>query len=100
MSKSIIQPNKDKCYICGQNGGYWGLDEHHVFSGANRKKSEQYGLKVYLCHDQCHLNGVHRKAELNRWLRDNVQRKAMKHYGWTVDDFRRIFGKNYLKEKQ
>ena len=96
--KSIIQPEKDKCYICGQNGGYWGLDEHHVFSGANRKKSEKYGLKVYLCHDRCHLNGVHKKADLNRWLRARAQKIAMNHYGWSVEDFIKIFGKNYLEE--
>ena len=98
--KSIIQPNKDKCYICGQNGGYWGLDEHHVFSGANKKKSERYGLKVYLCHDKCHLNGVHKNAKLNRWLRSKAQQIAMKHYRWSVDEFRAIFGKNYSEDEQ
>ena len=98
MAKSIIQTDKTYCYICGKNAyaDYWGLDEHHVYSGANRKKSERYGLKVYLCHNSCHLYGVHKNAELNRQLRADVQRKAMEHYGWTTEEFIKLFGKNYI----
>lgn len=98
MAISIIQTDKTRCYICGKNANadYWGLDEHHVFSGANRKKSERYGLKVYLCHTSCHLYGVHKNAKLNRQLRANVQKKAMEHFGWTTEDFIKIFGKNYI----
>ena len=97
IAKSIIQPEKDRCYLCGGNGGYFGLDEHHVFNGtANRKLSEKYGLKVYLCHDSCHLNGVHHNAELNNQLKAKVQEKAMKHYGWSTEEFIKIFGRNYL----
>lgn len=96
--KSIIQKDKDHCYICGRNSraDYWGLDEHHVFMGANRKNSEKYGLKVYICHDKCHLSGVHKNAELCRKLQRKVQRIAMKHYGWSTEDFISIFHKNYL----
>lgn len=98
--KSIIQAERDRCYICGGLGGYWGLDEHHVFGGfANRKLSEKYGLKVYLCHEKCHETGeeaVHNNAEVDRALKATVQKIAMRHYGWTVDQFIKIFGKNYL----
>lgn len=99
MAKSIIQTDKTHCYICGRNShaDYWGLDEHHVFFGlANRKKSEKYGLKVYICHDRCHLGGVHKDAELNQALQSKVQKIAMKHYKWSVEDFRAIFGKSYI----
>ena len=68
----------------------------NVFGGANRKLSEKYGLKVYLHHSTCHLYGVHQNAELNREIKANVQKIAMEHYGWSVDEFRRIFGKNYI----
>ena len=96
--KSIIQPNKDKCFVCGKNShaDYYGLDEHHVYPGANRKASEAYGLKVYLCHDSCHLNGVHQNAELNRSVQRKVQKIAMAHYGWTLEDWRDRFGRNFL----
>ena len=94
--KSIIQTDKETCYICGRNSNFEPLDEHHVFFGtANRKKSEQYGLKVYIHHWACHLNGVHKNAELNRALQAKVQEIAMQHYGWTVEDFISIFGRNY-----
>lgn len=97
--KSIIQTDREKCYICGRNAhaDYWGLDEHHVFGGyGNRDLSEKYGLKVYICHDRCHLNGVHKNAKLNQALQASVQKKAMKHYGWGVEDFIKIFGKSYI----
>lgn len=99
MMKSIIQADREHCFICGRNNraDYWGLDEHHVYGGALRKKSEQYGLKVYICHDRCHLNGVHKDAGLNRTVQAIVQKRAMQHYGWSIDNFRNIFGRNYIE---
>ena len=95
--KSIIQTDKTYCYICGMNNHVEPLDEHHVFFGtANRKKSEQWGLKVYIHHWKCHLNGVHADIDLDLALKERVQRIAMEHYGWNVDDFRAIFGKSYI----
>lgn len=96
MAKSILQAEKDECFICGSR--LW-LEEHHVFGGVGRRKlSEKYGLKVYLCH--YHHNeppmGVHHNAKIREALQRYAQTKAMHHYGWTVDDFRNIFGKNYL----
>ena len=95
MAKSIMQVDNHSCCICG--GHSW-IEEHHVFGGANRKLSEKYGLKVYLCH-WCHNeppNGVHHNSENRQTLQRRAQENAMNHYGWTEDDFRRIFGKNYL----
>ena len=93
--ESIIQKEK-KCFVCGKNGGYWGLDRHHCFGASSRKKSEQYGLVVWLCHDECHLNGVHKDAKLNRMVQAKAQEIAMEHYGWTTEEFIRIFRKNYI----
>lgn len=75
------------------------LDAHHIYGGSNRKKSEQYGLKVYIHHNKCHIFGagsVHQNALVNKGLKAVAQKKAMEYYGWTVDEFRAIFGKNYL----
>lgn len=97
---SIIQKDKTHCFLCGRNSNFEPLDEHHVFYGtANRKKSEKYGLKVYIHHNSCHIfgkNSVHRNAGVDRALKEVVQKRAMQHYGWTVQDFIRIFGRNYL----
>lgn len=31
-----------------------------------------------------------------QWLHEQGQWKAMEENGWTVEEFRQIFGKNYL----
>lgn len=88
-----------KCWLCGAYGHREPLDRHHIFGGNNRKKSEQYGLVVDLCHGSCHIFGkgaVHNNAILMQKLHEYGQKKAMEEQGWTVDDFRREFGKNYL----
>ena len=93
--KSIIQKDDTKCFIC--HSRQW-LEWHHIFGGALRSKSEQYGLKVRLCH-YCHNEpprGVHQNREIRRKLQSFAQKKAMKHYGWSVEDFRREFYKSYI----
>ena len=88
------------CWLCGRNGANDPLDRHHIFGGANRDKSEKYGLVVYLCHSRCHIFGkyaVHRCAATMQQLREHGQRKAMEENNWTVNDFVSIFGKNYLE---
>lgn len=88
-----------KCWLCGRNGSVDPLDKHHIFCGANRKKSEKYGLWVYLCHDRCHIFGpdsVHQNKETMDRLHKYGQRRAMQENGWTIDDFIKKFGKNYI----
>lgn len=90
-----------KCFLCGRNGAQDPLDRHHIIGGAYRKKSEKYGLVVYLCHDRCHEFGrkaVHKNASVMRQLRRYGQLKAMREQGWTEADFIREFGKSYLEE--
>lgn len=88
-----------RCFLCGRNGASDPLDLHHIFPGPYRKKSEKYGLVVYLCHNRCHIfakTAVHRNGNQMRLLRRYGQLKAMREQGWTEDDFRREFGKSYL----
>jgi hypothetical protein len=96
---SIIQKDRECCFLCGMNANLEPLDEHHVFFGPNRKNSEKYGLKVYLHHNRCHIFGarsVHQNAKVDKAIKRVVQKRAMKHYGWTIEQFREIFGKNYI----
>ena len=72
------------------------MDRHEVFGGAYRAKSKRLGLWVHLCHDDCHLNGVHKSSHIAEGLKAEAQICAMKKYGWTEDEFRQQFGKNYL----
>ena len=92
---TIITKEHNRCYMCGS---YRWLEWHHIFGASNRKKSTKYGLVVPLCR-WCHNeppNGVHFNAVLNQKLKAKAQKIAMKHYGWTVEQFRDVFGKNYL----
>ena len=69
-----------------------------VFGGALRKKSDKMGLVVFLHHNKCHLNGVHKDAKLNRKLQAYAQKKAMAMYEWDIAEFIKEFYKNYLEE--
>ena len=82
-------------YLSGRTG--W-IETHHVFNGANRKLSEKYGLCVYLTHDEHNEPpyGVHFNKTVREKLQAEVQQIAMDRYGWTVEDFIEIFGRNYL----
>lgn len=90
-----------KCSVCGQME-FWNdpLDKHHVFGGANRKNSEREGLVVYLHHFSCHESGpnaVHMNREIDLRLKRAAEKAWLKaNDGATIEDFRLIFGKNYL----
>ena len=76
------------------------LEEHHVIFGtANRRLSEQYGLKVYLCPDHHRLGAmaVHRNAEVAEILIKAAQIAFMRKY--SLDQFIATFGKNYLDDE-
>ena len=91
---SIMQEDRDGCFRCGRQAEK--LDRHEVFGGANRQKSKALGLWVLLCHNTCHLGCVHKDAAESLRLKKKAQRIAMKHYGWSADDFISIIGRNYL----
>ncbi len=89
------------CWLCGANGYSDPLDKHHIFGGANRKKSERMGLYVYLCHDRCHIFGrysAHQNKDTMLKLHQYGQRKAMEENGWDTYRFIAEFGKNYIWE--
>ena len=79
MSKSIVQREKE-CYICRYLAGeqeYYGelpstgLHRHHIMFGtANRKKSERYGLWIYLCvaHHEYGPDAVHSNRDVRIFL--------------------------------
>lgn len=94
-SPSIIPfHSSTQCWLCDCNGR-GKMDRHEVFGGAYRAKSKRLGLWVHLCHDDCHLNGVHKSARTAEFLKAEAQYHAMKEFGWTTEDFIREFGKNY-----
>lgn len=98
--KSIMQDKQaHTCYLCMMLHSDFTekqTQEHHVIFGtANRKLSEKYGLKVYLCleHHETGREAVHRNAETALLVKKAAQRAFEKR--WPDLDFRKIFGKNF-----
>lgn len=92
--KSIIDEKK-RCFFCLSQSA---LEVHHCIYGvAERKKSEQYGLKVYLC-KRHHTGdqGVHTmRPDLDLKLKQLAQRKFEETH--SREDWIKEFGKSYLK---
>ena len=99
---SILQNDPARCWLCGRYGTSADpLDTHHVFFGPYRSKSERYGLTVKLHHFSCHIydrGAVHANRAVCRELQAEAQKAAMNEYGWTTEEFIRVFGRNYVTE--
>ena len=91
--ESILQDNKE-CYVCGTTCN---LHDHHIVYGtSNRKQSEKYGLKVWLCMEH-HTGsaGVHFNKDLDLHLKKLAQEHFEALYG-ARNEFMKVFGRNYL----
>lgn len=76
-----------------------GSHRHEVFFGTgNRQKSIELGLVVFLAPEMHNMSdyGVHFNKAFDYELKKIGQKAAMEKYNWTVEDFRREFGRNYL----
>lgn len=73
------------------------LELHHVFGAANRKHSDADGLTIWLCKEH-HTGdtGIHFNKELADHYKEEAERTWIRHYGKTIEQFRRRYGKNYL----
>ena len=91
-AESIVEDN-DRCFLCGRSDRM--LNRHEVYHGSNRQKSKRLGLWVNLC-DLCHDKLHHKDANMDLDLKQKMQIKAMEVYGWSIEQFREITGKNYL----
>lgn len=95
MAKSILQIDKE-CYLCRKRYNLRttrGLEEHHILFGRGRRElSEQYGLKVWLCHNhhsEPHL-GVHFDPAARRELEQAAQFAFDELHG--PGSFAKVFG--------
>ena len=91
--QSIIQSEK-YCFVCGTTQN---LHSHHIFgNNPNRKHSEKYGLKVFLCYK--HHNGSDEAVHFNRHFDLELKKYAQERFQEKYPDlnFREIFGKNFI----
>lgn len=94
---SIITDDLEHCIECGRTN----INKHEIFYGEkNRELSKKYGLVIPLCeayhHNQYQSKGIHFDAELCKKWHIKGQEAFMEHYNKTADEFRQIFGKNYI----
>jgi hypothetical protein len=72
-----------------------GCEKHHIFGGvANRPKSEQYGLFIWLTPEQHKYLHDHPLEMIK--LKKIAQATFMNHCNKNVDEFRELFGKSLL----
>ena len=83
----------ERCAVCGRTDR--ALQRHEPFHGSNRNKSKNFGCWLLIC-DLCHAKLHQRDAGLDLKLKRAVQEKAMESYGWSVEDFRKVFGKSWI----
>ena len=93
---SILQARKE-CWFCGTT---YNLHSHHIYFGANRKNSEKYGFKVWVCAEHHNMGGnghcVHQCREMDLELKRACQKKFEETHARV--EFMRIIGKNYSNE--
>lgn len=72
-----------------------GWEKHHIFGGvANRPKSEEYGLFVWMSKEQHKYYTDHPLENLK--LKKLAQITFMNYYNKSEDEFRELFGRSYL----
>lgn len=89
----ILQIQKE-CFACGTT---LNLEMHHIIHGtANRSKSDDLGLTVWLCHK--HHTGsndaAHKNADFDLYLKKAAQDYYERNIG-TREQFIAEFGKSY-----
>lgn len=97
MAISRIQENKDICFVCGKHI-YGDRHEHHIFEGtANRKKSDEDGMVVYL-HACCHKY-LHDHPKSMNTIKQRGQRVWERELG-NRDEFIKRYGRSYLYDSE
>ena len=94
--------NDKRCFVCGTTND---LHVHHIFEGAaNRKKSEEDDMKIYLCgyHHNMSNAGIHYNKELELKVKKLAQQVWMKQFVPNlpledqIEAFIKRYGRNYL----
>lgn len=101
MSESIIS-NEKRCFICG----FPYVHKHHIYGGARRVMSEEFGLWVYLCPRHHNQYGSHVAVhggfpdgkDIDRKLRILGQKKFEETH--TRAEWHRYFGTSYLEDEE
>ena len=88
-----IFPHTEGCDLCKRQDRP--LQRHEPFGGPFRQRSKALGCWLLVC-DDCHRRIHQKDPQYGREVKQLMQLHAMEHYGWTVEEFRLNFGKNYI----
>ena len=80
-----------ECYLCGSP---FDLEKHHCLHGSRRKKADEDGLIVYLCHT-CHMR-LHDTGDGDRELQRMAESYWILTHRGGIPAFIARYGKNYL----
>ncbi len=93
---SLFTKDLEHCIECGKSK----INKHEIFYGRNRNNSIKYGLIIPLCqenhHNQFQSKGIHFDKKLCDKWHVLGQQKFMDYYDKSSEEFREIFGRNYL----
>lgn len=82
-----------------RNYRFSGSHRHEVFFGtANRKKSIEDGLVIYLTPEMHNMSdkGIHFNRNLDIWAKKVAECVWMDYYGKTAEEFIQRYGKSWL----
>ena len=101
--KKLLLQDKKRCFICGSINN---IHRHHIFFGlANRKKSEEDAMWVYLCalHHNMSAFSVHNNKDLDMKIKQRAEKVWINTYPdkdltyeEKIEKFIDRYGKNYL----
>lgn len=95
MRKNSILQTKKECFFTGATDN---LDCHHIYSGLNRKVSDENGFWVWLKHDWHIADSVndtpHNNKNVDTYLKKICQQKYEEEH--TREEFMELIGRNYL----
>lgn len=98
--------NKEYCImdISDKPGMEWnnvrfpGSHRHEVFGAANRMKSIEDGLVIFLTPEMHNMSnkGIHFNKRFSEYAKKIAQRRWMEFYNKSKEDFIKRYGRNYL----
>ena len=97
--KSILQKNKE-CFVTGRTDG---LHKHHVFEGtSNRRKSEKWGLYIWLIPELHNMSskGIHFNYNFDLKVKKFAQKRFVEEFGYEkwMDEFHKDYEQIPFKE--